>query len=164
MHGLFFDEKGKVRSASVLYAFMFALLFTGLYIGAYMLLLDPLNRAFSGLPVFWQNVLQYSIPAIAGNVVPVVLALLLHKNKKLIAGAFIWMTALLVAILLLELIVIDWSDPWGDYRLFVVIIALPYAVSIIVGAVPVMVVYLRSVKRQKLIEERAKTRPSYYNT
>ncbi len=162
---LFLDENGKPKSAAFLYAFLLALLFGAVYAAAYLLLLDPLNRAFAGLPTFWQNVLQYLLPAIAGSV-PCVLSIFLFRgeNKRLVPNAYLWMLAILVLIMLAALLLIDWSDAATEYGLFWMILGLPILISALVGGIPAFLLYRRELKKRKAIEEQAKGRPSYYNT
>ena len=162
---LFLDENGKPKSATFLYSFLLAVLFGAVYAAAYLLLLDPLNRAFGDLPVFWQNVLQYLIPAIAGSV-PCVLSIFLFREEKkqLVPCAYLWMAALLVLFMLAALLLIDWSDAATEYGLFWVLLGLPMAVSAVVGGIPAFLLYRKELKKRKAEEEIAKKRPSYYNT
>ncbi len=162
---LFLDENGKPKSATFLYSFLLAILFGAIYAAAYLLLLDPLHNAFGRLPVFWQNVLQYLIPAVAGSV-PCVLSIFLFRgeNKRLVPNAYLWMAALLVLIMLAALLLIDWSDAATEYGLFWMILGLPVLVSAVVGGIPAFLLYRQELKRRKAAEERAKSHPSYYNT
>ena len=161
---LFLDENGKPKSAAFLYSFLLAVLFAAIYAAAYLLLLDPLHEAFSGLPVFWQNLLQYLIPALAGSV-PCVLSIFLFRGeqKRLVPCAYLWMAALLVFIMLAELLLIDWSDAWTEYQLFLVILVLPIAISIVCGGVPAFLLYRQWLNRRRK-EEQTPKRPSWYNT
>lgn len=162
---LFLDENGKPKSAAFLYSFLLAFLFGGIYAAAYLLLLDPLHLAFAGLPTFWQNVLQYLLPAIAGSV-PCVLSIFLFRgeNKRLVPNAYLWLLAILVLVMLAALLLIDWSDAATEYGLFWMILGLPILVSALVGGIPTFLLYRRELKKRKAIEEQAKSRPSYYNT
>ncbi|MBR0082256.1 MAG: hypothetical protein IJP98_05920 [Clostridia bacterium] len=161
---LFLDENGKPKSATVLYSFLLAVLFIGLYAAAYLLLLDPLEAAFASLPTWLRNVAEYAIPAIVGSVVPVVLALLLKKQQRLVPCAFLWMAGLFAAMCLAELVLIDWSDAATEYALFFVLLGLPSLLSIVFGGVPVALLYRRALRRQAAEAQKAPTRPSYYNT
>lgn len=162
---LFLDENGKPKSATFLYSFLLAVLFGAIYAAAYLLLLDPLEKTFSHLPVFWKNVFEYLIPAVAGSV-PCVLSIFLFRaeSKRLVPCAYLWMAALLVLIMLAALLLIDWSDAATEYALFWMILGLPIAASAIIGGVPAFLLYRRELKKCKAIEEQAKKRPSYYNT
>ena len=162
---LFLDENGKPKSATFLYSFLLAALFGVIYAAAFLLLLDPLETAFAPLPVFWRNVLEYLIPALAGSV-PCVLSIFLFRgeNKRLVPCAYLWMAALLVLIMLAALLLIDWSDAATEYGLFWMILGLPILISALVGGIPAFLLYRRELKKCKAIEEQAKKRPSYYNT
>lgn len=161
---LFLDEKGAPKSAVLLYSFLLAILFVLIYLAAYLLLLDPLEQLCSGASVAARNIIQYLVPAIAGNVPCVALYFAFPKKKQLVPYAFLWMVALLVAIMLFELLLIDWSDAWTDYQLFLVILAIPLAVSILCGGIPATLLYRKDMKKAREERENAPKRPSYYNT
>ncbi|MBQ6426037.1 MAG: hypothetical protein IJK14_00290 [Clostridia bacterium] len=161
---LFLDEKGAPKSAVLLYSFLLAILFVLIYLAAYLLLLDPLEQLCSGASVAARNIIQYLVPAIAGSVPCVALYFAFPKKKQLVPYAFLWMVALLVAIMLFELLLIDWSDAWTDYQLFLVILAIPLAVSILCGGIPATLLYRKDMKKAREERENAPKRPSYYNT
>jgi hypothetical protein len=162
---LFLDENGKPKSATFLYAFLLALLFAGVYVAAYLLLLDPLHEVFSGIPTFWQNVLQYLIPALAGSV-PCVLLMFAFRgeNKRLVPCAYIFMAVMLVLIMLAELLLIDWSDAKTEYTLFWMLLGLPLLLSVVCGGVPAFLLWRHIRNKQKKEQAKAPNRPSYYNT
>ena len=162
---LFLDENGKPKSATLLYSFLLAIVYTGIYIGAYLLLLDPLHEAFSGLSSFWQNVLQYLLPALIGSV-PCVLLIFAFRgeNKRLVPCAYLWMAAIFVLIMLAELFLIDWSDAKTEYALFWMILGMPLLISIVCGGVPAFLLSRRTLKKRAAEQQDAPKRPSWYNT
>ena len=162
---LFLDENGKPKSATFLYAFLLALLFVAVYIAAYLFLLDPLHEAFSGIPMFWQNVLQYLIPALAGSV-PCVLLMFAFRgeNKRLVPCAYLFLAIMLVLIMLAELLLIDWSDAKTEYTLFWMLLGLPLLLSVVCGGVPAFLLWCHIRNKQKKEQAKAPNRPSYYNT
>ena len=162
---LFLDENGKPKSATFLYAFLLAIMYAGVYAAAYLLLLDPLNNALSGLSVFWQNVLEYLIPALVGSV-PCVLLIFAFRgeNKRLVPNAYLWLAAFFVLTFFGELLIINWSDAATELHLFFVIIGLPLLVSIVCGGVPAFLLYRRVLKKRAAEQEQAPHRPSFYNT
>ena len=161
---LFLDEKGAPKSASLLYSFLLAILFVLVYLAAYLLLLDPLEKLFSGASVAVRNFTQYLLPAVAGSVPCVALYFAFPKQKQIVPYAFLWMAVLLVSIMLFELLLIDWSDAWTEYSLFLVIVAVPLAVSVLCGGVPATLLYRRDMIKAREGQEKAPERPSYYNT
>lgn len=161
---LFLDEKGAPKSAVLLYSFLLAIVFVLVYLAAFLLLLDPLENLFSGASVAVRNIIQNLVPAIAGSIPCVALYFAFPKQKQLVPYAFLWMAALLIAIMLFELLLIDWSDAWTEYQLFLVILAIPLAVSILCGGVPATLLYRRDMKKEREEREKAPKRPSYYNT
>ena len=162
---LFLDENGKPKSATFLYAFLLALLFVAVYIAAYLFLLDPLHEAFSGIPTFWQNVLQYLVPALVGSV-PCVLLIFVFRdeNKRLVPCAYLFLFVMLVLTMLVELLLIDWSDAKTEYTLFWMLLGLPLLLSVVCGGVPAFLIWRRIRNKQKKEQEKAPNRPSYYQT
>ena len=161
---LFLDEHGKPKSAVLLYSFLLSILFAGIYAAAYFFLLEPLESALSSAPVAFRNVVQYLVPAIAGSVPCVALYFAFSKNKQTVPCTFLWMAALLILMMLVMLILADWSDGGTDYLLFLVILVVPSALSILCGGIPSWLLYRKELKKQKELEKIAKSRPSYYNT
>ncbi len=159
--GLFFEENGKPKSASLLYSFLMAILFILIYGTCYLLLLGPLEKAFLGASVMIRNLVEYVVPALAGSAVCLLFTLLPGEKKGLAAGAYLWMGALLVAVMLFELLVIDWSDARTEYGLFMAIVNLPGIASVLTGGIPALLLYRRERKAQAA-REKAKERPSWY--
>ena len=159
--GLFFEENGKPKSANLLYSFLLAILFVLIYGASYLLLLDPLERAFSGAGVGFRNLIEYLVPALAGSALCLLFTLLPGEKKGLAAGAYLWMGGLLVAVMLFELLLIDWSDARTEYGLFMAIVNLPGIASVLTGGIPALLLYRRERKAQAA-REKAKERPSWY--
>ena len=161
---LFLDEKGAPKSAVLLYSFLLAIVFVLIYLAAYLILLDPLENLFSGASVAVRNIVQYLIPAVAGSIPCVALYFAFPKQKQIVPYAFLWMAVLLIAVMIFELLLIDWSDAWTEYQLFLVILAIPLAVSVLCGGIPTTFLYRRDMKKEREAREKAPERPSYYNT
>ena len=161
---LFLDEKGAPKSAVLLYSFLLAIFFVLIYLAAYLILLDPLENLFSGASVAVRNIVQYLIPAVAGSIPCVALYFAFPKQKQIVPYAFLWMAVLLIAVMIFELLLIDWSDAWTEYQLFLVILAIPLAVSVLCGGIPATFLYRRDMKKEREAREKAPERPSYYNT
>ena len=86
------------------------------------------------------------------------------KQKQIVPYAFLWLAVLLIAVMIFELLLIDWSDAWTEYQLFLVILAIPLAVSVLCGGIPATFLYRRDMKKEREAREKAPERPSYYNT
>ena len=162
---LFLDENGKPKSATFLYAFLLALLFAGVYLAAYLLLLDPLHDLFAAFSTFWQNVFEYLLPALSGSV-PCVLLLFAFRGekKRLVPCAYLFLAVLWVFVMLAALLLIDWSDAATEYGLFWMLLGLPLLLSTVIGGIPAFLLYRRALKKQQAKAEQAPKRPSYYNT
>ena len=160
LRGLFFEENGKPKSAAFLYAFLLAVLFMFVCVLSFLLLLEPLEKAFAGASVTVRNIVEYTVPALVGSGICLLLTFKRDK-RKLVASAYLFMAGLFAAVCLFELFVIDWSDPATEYGLFMAVLGLPALACVVSGGVPALLIYRRELKRQA--EEEAKTeRRSWY--
>lgn len=164
LRGLFLEENGRPKSAVLLYSFLLAILFVVLYGASYLLLLDPLETAFSGAPVWGRNLAEYLIPALAGSIPCLLIAFLPGDTKRLVLGAYLWMGGLLVAMMLFELLLIDWSDAAAEYGLFMAILNLPALASVLMGGIPALLLYRKEQKARAEAERKASERPSWYRS
>ena len=147
LRGLFFEENGRPRSASLLYSFLFSFLFLAVYAAAYLLLLGPLEALFSGASVPVRNFMEYVLPALAGSCVCLTVLLLLREKRAEAVCAYLWMGILLLGIMLFELFLIDWSDARTEYGLFMALIGLPGILSVLTGGIPALLIRRRDKKR-----------------
>ena len=158
---LFFEESGKPKSADLLYSFLLAILFTLIYLMAYMLLLDPIEKLLSDASVTVRNIAEYLLPAAAGSALCLLIRHFLKERGKLALAAYLWMTALLIAVMLFALILIDWSDPKTEYGLFMALIGFPLIASILTGGIPALILHRKKMK-ERAETEKPKERPSWY--
>ncbi len=158
---LFFEESGKPKSADLLYSFLLAILFTLIYLMAYMLLLDPIEKLLSDASVTVRNIAEYLLPAAAGSALCLLIRHFLKERGKLALAAYLWMTALLIAVMLFALLLIDWSDPKTEYGLFMALIGFPLIASILTGGIPALILH-RKMMKKRAEAEKAKERPSWY--
>ena len=79
-------------------------------------------------------------------------------------GAYLWMGGLLVAMMLFELLLIDWSDAATEYGLFMAIVNLPALASVLTGGIPALLLYRREQRAQAEAESKAAERPSWYRS
>ena len=165
LRNLFFEESGRPKSADLLYSFLLAILFTLIYLTAYILLLGPIERLLSACSVTLRNVAEYLLPALAGSCVCLLIRRLLKERGKLALAAYLWMAALLIAAMLFALLLIDWSDARTEYGLFMALLGLPALCSVVTGGIPAWLLHRRQKKAQeaaKAAEKKAKERPSWY--
>lgn len=156
---LFFEENGKPKSASLLYAFLLAILFLLIYGASYLILLDPLEAALSERAAWVRNAAEYLLPALAGSTLCLLFLLLPGKKKEVVTGAYAWMAVFLAAAMIFELFLIDWSDAKTDYGMFMAILGLPGIVSVLSGGVPAALMIRRERRKQKT-QETMGVRPS----
>ena len=166
LRNLFFEESGRPKSADLLYSFLLAILFTVIYLAAYVLLLGPIESLFSAWSVTARNVAEYLLPALAGSCVCLLIRSLLKEKGKLALAAYLWMAALLVAVMLFALLLIDWSDARTEYGLFMALLGLPALCSVVTGGIPAWLLHRRQKRKAreaaKAAEEKAENRPSWY--
>ena len=163
LRGLFFEENGRPKSAVLLYSFLLAILFILVYGASYLLLLGPLESALSAAPVWGRNLVEYVVPALVGSAFCLSIALLPGDRKRLVLGAYLWMGGLLVAAMLFELLLIDWSDAATEYGLFMAIVNLPGLASVLTGGIPALLLCRREQKARAEEESKA-ARPSWYRS
>ncbi|MBQ5950918.1 MAG: hypothetical protein IJL66_02065 [Lachnospiraceae bacterium] len=167
LRSLFFEENGKPRSAAFLYSFLLALLFAFIYIAGYLLLVDPVEKLLSGASVAVRNAAEYLLPALVCSGICLLLTLLPGSAKRLVAGAYLWMGALVLAMMLFELVLIDWSDAATEYGLFMILLGIPGLLAVVTGGIPAFLLYRRDAKKQrekeKEQEKKEKERPSWYH-
>ena len=164
LRSLFLEENGRPKSAVLLYSFLLAILFVLLYGASYLLLLGPLESALSGAPVWVRNLAEYVVPALVGSIPCLLIAFLPGGKKRLVLGAYLWMGGLLVAMMLFELLLIDWSDAATEYGLFMAIVNLPALASVLTGGIPALLLYRREQRAQAEAESKAAERPSWYRS
>ncbi len=145
---LFFEESGKPKSASLLYAFLLAFLFLLVYVGTYLLLLGPLESWLSTASVPVRNAVEYAVPALAGSAVCILILFALGEKKYLALEAYVILAVLLVFSFLVELLLIDWSDAKTEYGLFMVILGIPALLSVLSGGIPALLVYARERRKR----------------
>ena len=147
MRGLFFEENGRPRSASLLYSFLFSFLFLAIYAAAYLLFLGPLETLLSGASVAVRNLAEYVLPALAGSAACLAVILLVREKRAEAACAYLWMGILLLGMMLFELFLIDWSDARTEYGLFMALIGLPGILSVLSGGIPALLIHRSAKKR-----------------
>ncbi len=163
LRGLFFEENGRPKSAAMLYSFLLAILFVLIYAASYLVLLDPLEKFFSGAPVPVRNAVEYAVPAVVGSALCLLFVLLPGEKKGLVAGAYLWLGLVLVAVMIFELFLIDWSDAGTEYGLFMALLGIPGILAVLTGGIPAMLLYRRE-HATKGAQEPLKARPSWYDS
>ncbi len=159
LKSLFFEENGKPKSAALLYSFLLAILFVLIYGAAYLLLLEPIEKGLADAPVWARNLAEYLLPALAGSGLCLLFTLLPGEKKRLVAGAYLWLAVLLVAMMLFELCLIDWSDAGTEYGLFMALLGLPGLLAVLTGGLPALLLYRREQRARAASEA---SRPSRY--
>lgn len=162
----FLDENGRPKSAAWLYSFMiglaFAVLYAAVFIGSGLLL----SRLFADAS-FGVILLQYLITALIGSIPGVLLAVFLKEDRKaLIWYAYIWVLVLLILTVPATLLMSDWKEGygWTDMWLFCVYLYFPALLCLAAGGIPACMLWRKEQQQIAALEEKAKSRPSYYNT
>lgn len=90
-------ENGKLKSTLIVNSFCYSIFCLAVYIGAYLLLLDPLDQAFAPhLPVWLTSCLESILPALCGTAVCCAFQFV-FKQKKLIPAAYAWLVCYAIA-------------------------------------------------------------------
>lgn len=145
---LFLTEEGRPKSATLLYSFCLALVFTVIYGVSYWFLIDLIQAAF---PAGMQDVLQIVLPGLAGSVVCCATFFLPKPNKRgVVASAYIWMTLLAIAIVVCMAFLTDKES----FSIFISIFLKLVTVPLLTGASFTHFLLRRIRKRQAAEQER----------
>ncbi len=153
---IFLTKEGKPKSATLLYSFALALLFIIVYGAAYVLLTPVLENALSTSSAGVRNLAEIVLPAIAGSIPCVVLSFAFRTRRELVPQAYLWLAVFLVLMLLFMALL---AGSWDVYRVFLFTLALPFAVSLVIGGGAAWLIWRRRVKK-----DAAPERPGYYNS
>lgn len=123
---LFLTPEGKPKSAMLLYSFCLCMLYLVIYGAAYWFLIDEINKLGGGDAV--QNILQCVLPGLAGSI-PCCALYFAFRDKWLVPTAYIWMTALAVA---MSVAMIFLTDKEG-YAIYASVFGKLIAVPLLVG-------------------------------
>lgn len=96
-------ENGKPKSALLVYTFCLSFVMLAVYVGAFFVVIQGLHNLTAGLPVFLGNLIQALAAAIVGLLVSILLHFVL-PDKRLMFGAYLWLTLYAVACLITLLI------------------------------------------------------------
>ncbi len=162
----FLDETGKPKSAVWLYSFLIGLLlaifYAAVFIGSGLLL----GRWFPEASL-WILPVQYLLTAVIGSIPGVLLAFLLREEHKALAYyAYIWIAILVLLMVPATLLMSDWAGGygWTDMWMFCIFLFFPAILSILAGGIPARLLWNKELEKKRAAEQKAKSRPSYYNT
>ena len=141
---VFWTKDGRPQSSFLLYAFCLSLLFALLYLAAFLLLLEPIERLFASAPLRVRQIAEYLIPAIIGSVPCVAFFFLTKKHRGMVPVAFLWLAFLMIAAAAAMAFIVDDKQEYGLYWL---IVGIPWAVSVIIGGTAAWTLYIRYLKR-----------------
>lgn len=136
-------KNGRMKSTLLMNSFCLSLLFLGIYIMAYLLLLDGLDAMLSEkLPLFWVNVVESLVPAVIGTF----FCNLLHfvfSDKRLVSVAFVWLLLYAVAATLYLLVGSPPQARGTIFQLLMMVVPAP----ILTGCGLSVFLYFRHLKR-----------------
>ena len=158
---IFLTEDGKPKSALLIYSFSLALVFVVVFLASYMLLLEPIEKAFQARSVFVRNVVEYTVPAIVGCIPALALSFAFRERKNMVAVAFIWLDVI-VLIMFVTMAFMTEKGEWAtEYGLFLTIIGLPMLISAVLGTLGSQIIYRRRRRADALRMEKYSSRTRF---
>ena len=148
---VFLTEEGKPKSTVLIYSFSLSLLFIVVFLVSYWMLLEPLEKALQSSSVVLRNIVEYTVPAIAGCIPCVALSFAFKVRMNMVPAAFTWLCGIDVIMFVTMAFMVDMSDWATEYVLFMAITGVPMLLSALLGTVASQVVYRR---RKKALETR----------
>ena len=158
---IFLTENGKPKSALLIYSFSLALVFIVVLLASYMLLLEPLEKAFSGNSVLIRNIVEYSVPAIIGCIPCLALSFAFKERMNMVPAAFTWVDVV-VLIMFVTMAFMASKEEWAtEYRMFLAILGLPMLISATLGTVGSQVIFRKRRRSYDLRMEKYSSRMRY---
>lgn len=148
---VFLTEEGKPKSTVLIYSFSLSLLFMVVFLVSYWLLLEPLEKALQSSSVVLRNIVEYTVPAIAGCIPCVALSFAFKVRMNMVPAAFTWLCVIDLIMIVTMVFMVDRTDWATEYGLFMAITGVPMLLSALLGTVASQVVYRR---RKKALETR----------
>ena len=148
---VFLTEEGKPKSTVLIYSFSLSLLFIVVFLVSYWMLLEPLEKALQSSSVVLRNIVEYTVPAIAGCIPCVALSFAFKVRMNMVPAAFTWLCVIDVIMFVTMAFMVYMSDWATEYGLFMAITGVPMLLSALLGTVASQVVYRR---RKKALETR----------
>ena len=155
---IFLTEEGKPKSTLLIYSFSLALLFIVVFLVSYWLLLEPLEKALSDSSVMLRNIVEYTVPAVAGCIPCVALSFAFKVRMNMVPAAFTWLCVIDLIMIVTMVFMVDRTDWATEYRLFLTIVGIPMLISAALGTVASQVVYRRRKKALEMRIEKYSTR------
>lgn len=162
--GLFLTEEGKPKSATLLYSFCLSLLFFLVFLAVDVACVVLLKDIFTEATLFLSNLVEYLLPGTVAGLLCFCLCFLFREKKNLVPAAFTWLCVMTLAVMIVMLFYCDPAEGMIEFRLFFMIVLLPFFVFLAMGTLCSQLYVRNWKKKQKEAEENAPKRPSYYNT
>ena len=138
---VFFAEDGKPKSALLLYSFSLALVFILVFIASYLFLLGPLERALSSRSVLLRNIVEYTVPAIAGCIPCLALSFAFRLRMNMVPAAFTWIDVIVIIMFITMALTAGKEDRAAEFRMFMNVLGIPMLVSAVLGTAGSQMIY-----------------------
>ena len=146
---VFLTEEGKPKSPTLVYSFSLSLLFLAVVLVSYLLLLEPLEKAFAESSVAVRNIVEYIVPAIAACVPCVALSFAFREKMNLVPAAFTWMCIITLIVVVTMVFIVDRSDRRTEYALFMAIAGAPMILSSAIGTLSAQIVFRKRLEARE---------------
>jgi len=138
---VFLTEEGRPKSTLLIYSFSLSLLFIVVFLIAYWVLLEPLEKAFEASPVWLRNIVEYTVPAIVGCIPCVGLSFAFKERMNMVPAAFTWMCVIATIAMVTMVFMVDPDDRATEYGLFMAIVGIPMLMSSVLGTVASQIIF-----------------------
>ena len=140
---VFLTEEGKPKSPTLVYSFSLSLLFIAVVLVSYLVLLEPLEKAFEQNSVLVRNIVEYTVPAIAACIPCVALSFAFREKTNIVPAAFTWMCIIALIMVITMIFIVDRTDWKTEYALFMAIAGAPMLISAFIGTLASQIVFHR---------------------
>lgn len=147
-------KDGKVKSTLIVNSFCFSILCLGIYILAYLLLIDALHGALAEAPVWLSNLASSLLPGLLGTAVCCAFHFL-FREKKIVPAAYAWQLVYAVGAILWLLISLPAGDRAFAANLMLMVVPVPLLSGCALSA------YLYVQHKKKLPAEPAEEPPPW---
>ena len=122
-------QNGRLKSTLMLYSFSMAFVILAIYIGAYLLLLRPLDSLLSSnLPLQVINWIEGLVPALLATFICTLLQFRI-RERRMIPFSFMWLILIVIPTLLILLTMLEEEDRLLYFSIVSPMVLLPLAVG-----------------------------------
>ena len=140
-------ENGRVKSTLLLNSFCLSIVFGAVYAAAFIFLVDPLHALMDGAGIFWTNLVESLVPAVAGTGICSI-SWLIFKEKRMMATAYAWLLVFAFACFVTVMMLFG-SDVPEAKTMFLQVFMMLVPAPILTGGILSVFLYCRYLKQRE---------------